>query len=427
MPSCGAPRKPKRAPREPNCLLEPNLMTPNTVTRGGRTDVLFYVQHLLGIGHQKRAATLARAMERQGLKVTFVSGGMPVPGLNTGSANFVQLPPLRAEDIHFRRLVNDQGLEADEAFKSARRDQLLALYEAVRPRALLIEMFPFGRRQMRFELRPLLDAARKAEPRPLILSSVRDILVEPPKPERIAEMIDWIKRVFDHALVHGDPNLIPFDETFPPLTEIADQVVYTGYVVDESVDQPPHPQDGRDEILVSTGGGAVSEALVTAALAASRELPDSLARLHGLRWRILIGHSLPEMQFQAFQAQAPSHVTVERARPDFTSLLPNCRLSISQGGYNTVMEVLRAGCPRVVVPYSGGLETEQTLRARLLAERGALTLLEEQNLTAESLLQAVGAEFARSGASKLNLDTDGSDNTAIRIQVLLSRHEGDRA
>ncbi|WP_179954092.1 glycosyltransferase family protein [Denitrobaculum tricleocarpae] len=402
-------------------------MTPNTVTRGGRTDVLFYVQHLLGIGHQKRAATLARAMERQGLKVTFVSGGMPVPGLNTGSANFVQLPPLRAEDIHFRRLVNDQGLEADEAFKSARRDQLLALYEAVRPRALLIEMFPFGRRQMRFELRPLLDAARKAEPRPLILSSVRDILVEPPKPERIAEMIDWIKRVFDHALVHGDPNLIPFDETFPPLTEIADQVVYTGYVVDESVDQPPHPQDGRDEILVSTGGGAVSEALVTAALAASRELPDSLARLHGLRWRILIGHSLPEMQFQAFQAQAPSHVTVERARPDFTSLLPNCRLSISQGGYNTVMEVLRAGCPRVVVPYSGGLETEQTLRARLLAERGALTLLEEQNLTAESLLQAVGAEFARSGASKLNLDTDGSDNTAIRIQVLLSRHEGDRA
>lgn len=388
-----------------------------------RTDVLFYVQHLLGIGHQKRAATLARAMERAGLKVTFVSGGMAVPGLNTGSAKFVQLPPLRAEDIHFRRLVNDEGLEADEAFKATRRDQLLALYEAEQPRALLIEMFPFGRRQMRFELRPLLETARRTAPRPLILSSVRDILVEPPKQERIAEMIDWIQRVFDYALVHGDPNLIPFDETFPPLQEIAGQVVYTGYVVDESVDQPPHPHDGIDEILVSTGGGAVSEALVTAALAASRKLPESLAQLRGCRWRILIGHSLPEAEFQAFQAQSPANVTLQRARPDFTSLLPNCRISISQGGYNTVMEVLRAGCPRVIVPYSGGLETEQTLRARLLAERGALTLLEEQNLTADSLLQAIGAEFARSNASKPDLDTDGAANTANRIQTLLSRHE----
>lgn len=392
-----------------------------------RTDVLFYVQHLLGIGHQKRAATLARAMERQGLRVTFVSGGMAVPGLDTGDANFVQLPPLRAEDIYFRRLVDENGNEADEAFKSARRDRLISLFEAERPRALLIEMFPFGRRQMRFELRPLLEAAQATEPRPLILSSVRDILVEPPKQERIAEMIDWMKRVFDFALVHGDPKLIPFDETFPPMEEISDQVVYTGYVVDESVDRPPHPNDGIDEILVSTGGGAVSEALVTAALNASQRLPENLAQLRDYRWRILIGHSLPETEFQAFQAQAPDNVIVQRSRPDFTSLLPNCRLSISQGGYNTVMEVLRAGCPRVIVPYSGGLETEQTLRARLLAARGALTLVEEQKLTADSLLQAIAAELGRSDSQNLELNTDGAANTAERISILLTAHESGQA
>lgn len=388
------------------------------------TDVLFYVQHLLGIGHQKRAATLARAMERRGLRVTFVSGGMPVPGLDTGKASFVQLPPLRAEDIYFRRLVDENGSEADEAFKNARRAQLLSLFERERPRALLIEMFPFGRRQMRFELRPLLEAARAAEPRPLILSSVRDILVEPPKRERIAEMIDWMKRVFDFALVHGDPQLIPFDETFPPMEEIADQVVYTGYVVDESVDRPPHARDGINEILVSTGGGAVSEALVTAALAARQNLPDSLNQLKDCRWRVLIGHSLPEEEFQAFRAQAPDKVLVQRSRPDFTSLLPNCRLSISQGGYNTVMEVLRAGCPRVIVPYSGGLETEQTLRARLLAGRGALTLVEEQELTAESLIKAITAEFGRSNSSNLALNTDGAQNTAAQLKTLLTAHEG---
>ena len=41
--------------------------------------VLFYVQHLLGIGHLKRATTLARAMTDAGLQVTVVSGGEHVP------------------------------------------------------------------------------------------------------------------------------------------------------------------------------------------------------------------------------------------------------------------------------------------------------------------------------------------------------------
>ena len=37
--------------------------------------VFFYVQHLLGIGHLRRAATLARAMAAGGFDVLLVSGG----------------------------------------------------------------------------------------------------------------------------------------------------------------------------------------------------------------------------------------------------------------------------------------------------------------------------------------------------------------
>ena len=40
--------------------------------------VLIWVQHLLGTGHFKRAATLAEAMAADGLDVTLVSGGPPV-------------------------------------------------------------------------------------------------------------------------------------------------------------------------------------------------------------------------------------------------------------------------------------------------------------------------------------------------------------
>jgi predicted glycosyltransferase len=46
------------------------------------SDVFFYVQNLLGIGHLRRAAVLAKAMAEAGLTVDFVAGGFPVPGLD---------------------------------------------------------------------------------------------------------------------------------------------------------------------------------------------------------------------------------------------------------------------------------------------------------------------------------------------------------
>ncbi|MBI3458184.1 MAG: glycosyl transferase, partial [Candidatus Rokubacteria bacterium] len=44
-----------------------------------RSPILFYCQHLLGLGHVERAARLARALARAGERVLFVSGGVPVP------------------------------------------------------------------------------------------------------------------------------------------------------------------------------------------------------------------------------------------------------------------------------------------------------------------------------------------------------------
>ena len=43
--------------------------------------VMFYVQHLLGIGHLKRASLIARAMAAAGLDVSVVLGGREVPGV----------------------------------------------------------------------------------------------------------------------------------------------------------------------------------------------------------------------------------------------------------------------------------------------------------------------------------------------------------
>ena len=77
-------------------------MTERAAARPGETvDVLVYVQHLLGIGHLRRAAVLVRSLDRAGLKTVLVSGGMPVEGLDIGAAGFVQLPPARTMDETF--------------------------------------------------------------------------------------------------------------------------------------------------------------------------------------------------------------------------------------------------------------------------------------------------------------------------------------
>lgn len=372
--------------------------------------ILFYVQHLLGIGHLKRAATLARAFAAEGLETTLVSGGFPVPGLDTGGARFVQLPPTRATDLYFKRLVDERGTEIDDAWKADRRERLLRLLAEIRPDVLIVELFPFGRRQMRFELIPLLEAARAAPERPVVVSSVRDILVAAPKPERNEEMVAAVERFFDHVLVHGDPGLIPFANTFPLAARIESRLHHTGYVVDRSVDPDP-AGPGAGEVVVSAGGGAVGDGILTAAIEAR-----PLSKARDLTWRVLVGINLPEAGFAALRAKAGPGVIVERARPDFARLLGRCRLSISQGGYNTVMEVLQAGCRAVVVPYAGGLETEQTLRADLLAKRSSLVVLPEETLSPAALAAAADRALDGPALRDTGLDTGGLAATLALVK-----------
>jgi predicted glycosyltransferase len=381
--------------------------------------VLVYVQHLLGTGHLRRAALLSGAMTRAGLQVTLVSGGMPVPGLLANVARFVQLPPVAAADVGFKSLVDDQGCAVDDAFKQSRRDQLLALLHETRPHALVIELFPFGRRQMRFELLPLLEAARAARPTLAIVSSVRDVLGGSRDSERQLRMLAYFDQYFDHLLVHGDPALLTFDQTFAHVDGLGRRLHYTGYVVDSSaVTDPGQGGDvcGQDEVIVSAGGGAVGQGLLEAAIRAR-----VLSGFAGLRWRILVGaamgrHACMELQALARQYDGDGKgIIVEPNRTDFSMLLRRCRLSISQAGYNTVIETLQAGARAVMVPFAGGSETEQSLRARVLAEHGWIDIVEESDLTPQILAQAIDRAARRAPLRPDVIALDGADASARLI------------
>lgn len=351
--------------------------------------VFFYVQHLLGIGHLRRAATLARALRAAGFEVTLASGGLPVEGIDV-----LQLPPASSPD--FKTLLDENGKPVDDAWKARRRDSLLERFDHD---ALIVELFPFGRRQMRFELLPLLEKARGR----LVVCSVRDILQR--NPAREDEALERFERHFDRLLVHGDPRLARFELSFGKAASLAGKLHYTGYVVEKIESEG---SDGAGEVLVSAGGGAVGRRLLETAIAAR-----PLTTLKDRTWRVLTG-------VNAVSSPESDGVIVERSRNDFTLRLKNCVLSVSQAGYNTVLETLQARARAVLVPFAGGGESEQTLRARLLSERGLVHLVEEDVLAPATLAAAIDRAAARPRPAMGAIDLDGARRSAKLLREWLA-------
>jgi len=372
--------------------------------------VFLWVQHLLGIGHLKRAAILARALAARGLQVTLASGGAVVPGMTVDKVKLVQLPPASAADLSFKALVDEAGHPVDDEWKRRRSAALLDAWRAADYDVLVLELFPFGRRQMRFELLPLLELAAAGRRRPAIVCSVRDILGGSKSPERQQEAVDLVRRYFDGVLVHGDPAVIGFERTFALAGGIADKLHYTGYVVDEPAAHPG--RDGQGEVVVSAGGGAVGAALLEAAIVAK-----PLTGARDRTWRVLAGGNLAQPVYErlAQLAQRAGGVALEKSRPDFSALLANCALSISQAGYNTLLEAVQAGARAVAVPFAGGAETEQALRARCFAARGLLEVVEEAALTPQSLAAAVDRAVQRPPPARGGINLDGARTSAALI------------
>lgn len=374
--------------------------------------VLIAVTHLLGAGHLTRAAALARAFAQAGHETTLVSGGSASHLTDLGAVNLVQLPPVRTIGTDFKTLLDEDGAPVDNFQLAERRIRLLDALRAVRPHVVITELFPFGRRVLADEFMTLVSDARRLMPRPLILCSIRDILATPSKPERIEETHARLVDNYDGILVHGDPSVVPLEATWPVDERIRPLVRYTGYV-----DENPAPiaTGEREGILVSGGSSAASLPLYRAAVAAARDITDR-------PWRILVGRGVADAEFQALAADAPAHAMVERARPDFRALLAQAELSVSQAGYNTVVDLLRSGVMSVLVPFEAGHETEQRMRAERLKALGLAEIVPEESLSPQKLAEAIRHGLSRTSLPAPSIALDGArESVSIAESLHLSR------
>jgi len=392
-----------------------------------RPPILFYCQHLLGVGHLKRGALLAEALAKAGERVLFVAGGLPVPGLDLGGAEEVPLPPLTAADGAASAAVLPDGSTPDQRYLADRRARLLALLSQSDPALVLLELFPFGRHAFAFELVPLLlavaeDRGRRGPAAPRVVVSLRDILVSKPnQPWYEATVLGVVRQWVDRVLVHGSPDVIPLSRTFGLADRLGDALTYTGYLA------PSPPVSVRTtppgEVVISGGGGRVAGSLFKAALAARPLCPAAAA----LPWRVITGPYLPDGSRSEIEALVAGFGTVagrpgvvlETFRDDFPGLLRGAALSVSQAGYNTVLDVVSSGVRAVVVPYEGS-GNEQPLRARILAGRGLLKVVEEGELSPARLAAAMHDALTAPGfPARSRLDLDGGSRSVEILKDLV--------
>ncbi len=327
--------------------------------------ILYYCQHVLGIGHFFRSMHIASALHKH--TVFFVEGGDPLPEFRPPPHVYrIFLPPIMM-DPHFRNLET-HGRDL-KALQKRRVEKLLTILEDTQPDVLLIELFPFGRKKFRFELIPLLEANRKRPRRARVVCSLRDILVEKDDPETYENrVLEIINRYFDLLLVHGDPDFIALDETFSRIDEILPPVVYTGYVTPPPPDKECRPVDGR--IVVSTGGGRVGTDLLENIIKAALHLSNESYRFHIFQGPFL--ESEDRMRLQEMSA-GNSKIVWRSFTQDFVSELGSAMLSVSMAGYNTCMDILTTGVRALVYPFPQN--REQRLRAERLEERGIVRVL----------------------------------------------------
>ncbi|WP_272698791.1 glycosyltransferase family protein [Desulfovibrio sp. Fe33] len=380
--------------------------------------IVFYCQHVLGVGHMFRSLEIVKALKDH--EVVLVTGGAEVDFDPPANMTRVQLPGLMMDAKFTRFIPLEEGAEVDEVLVRRLRlfKQIMAEQQ---PDIFMVELFPFGRKKFRFELLPILKKVRKGEyGKCRSVCSVRDILVEKNDMKRQVERVHgYLNPNFDHVLVHSDPNLVRLDETFPGVDGIVPEVHYTGYVA-----RKPDPAETErlaaeldlgdtPLVVVSVGGGHIGRDLLRGAMAAS----PILQRTHPHKLAMFTGPYVEEDEFARLQAQAEAfpHITVKRFTKRFLAYLDLARLSVSLGGYNTTMNLLATNTFGLMYPFLQN--REQNMRARRIEEKGGLKVITEDDLGAERLASLMRESLDRK-AAPLNLNLDGAANSARILEAV---------
>lgn len=382
--------------------------------------LMFYCQHILGMGHLVRSMEIVRGLT-QDFQVCFINGGEIIQGFEIpADVEIVNLPAIKT-DSEFRTLqVVDSDLDL-AAVEAIRRDRLLQVYQQFQPDVLMIELFPFGRRKFSFELIPLLDAIQADGRKTKVVCSLRDIVVTKQNREKHEQKVcTLMNQYFDLLLIHGDPKFQQIEETFSRIQDLQCPVYYTGYVVQpqpaESAILPIH----EPIILATIGGGRFGHELLDAVVATAPVLETLVPH----QIQVFTGPFYPEEKLQILQDKAKDccNLRVDRYTPNLLQYMQRADLSISMSGYNTTLNVLTTGVKAMLMAFTGNDDQEQRMRSEKLAAMDLVTTIQPEDLAADRFVTLIQSCLQKPQQT-VQFDFDGVAKTASLVRSMFERQQ----
>lgn len=389
--------------------------------------IAIHTQHFAGVGHRVRATRLARALRQMPgscNEVLVFDGGRPYAGADPDDDRYrVQLPPVAWGDAGLEAFDRDQSLPAVLA---ARQKLFVDGLRRLRPDLLLIDSFPFSRWVLRDEILAGIRQAKAGGSAVRVVCSLRDVpraahrtRATRPGDDGCEQVPDLLNEHFDTILVHGDPRVTRLEEHFPWVHKLGVPIHYTGYVQQEAGATEPRAATAAAGplLVVSVGGGVNGRRLIEVATAAYSELRQQ-PPWTGSRMVVFAGALMSVQEHEASAAACRLHGAEFKAFScEFPAWLEAADLSISRGGYNTMVAVLAAGVRGLVLP--GVDVSDQAFRTRRLADLGIVTTGPEAELDPGSLATLIGAALARPPPVH-DLDLGGSERTVQLLTELVA-------
>src|SRR6266581_2234221 len=242
------------------------------------------------------------------------------------------------------------------------------------------------------------------------LLGVRTVILEPNARPGLTNRV--LRTVVDRAAC-GYPETLP---------AFGAKGVLTGNPVRGGFASLPRKVHVPPLTLLAFGGSQGSRVLNRALLAALPHLPkpDRLRIVHQT------GEAM-HAEVKAHYAGAGREAEVLPFIDDMERRFAEADLVCSRSGATTCAELCAAGKAAVLVPFARAAEDHQRVNAEALQAAGAARMIEEKDLSGESLARAIGElvrEPARIGAMEEAARTLGRPDAAARVADLL---EGPRA
>jgi predicted glycosyltransferase len=356
--------------------------------------ILIYSQDGFGLGHLRRNLNICCQIKKHCPQATFlIIADSPV-------APFFKLPP-RCDFVKLPTIVKvDTGKwQPDHLPMSARellgiRAEIIAnIILSFHPDVFLVDHMPHGALG---ELAKPLQVLKKYSAHTKVVLGIRDILGAP-------EVIrgQWqnegafaaLETFYDAVQIYGCAEVFDVAAEYEFPSSLVSKTRYCGYVCREA-NEPILPENAlqnffrehkRKIILVTGGGGADASFFMEQFINAARLLHANLP----FNAFVTSGPFMPKGQCQRLRRQAKGlPIFVNRLGEDSIRFLRRADLVISMAGYNTVSEILRFRKNAIVVPRAGP-SAEQSMRSRLMSERGLFSTIHPQHLTAESLSELI--------------------------------------